>query len=233
MPSPGNAPTASAVTLELPFGKTTIIGWILPSASRLSMTVSAWHACGPLAVVAADAVQQVEHRILAAGRVAGRRVDAHLAARAERLGVVLNGRELAVGDVGAPLVEAGRGIGEGGLVVRAQFDRSAETAAARSPRLLRSGRSLGLDAASAGARQSPQAMTAAHANRNGIRLMVWCLLRCPTIRQARLVGTGPPSARPRATLSRTASRSRVVALQPTNPDVAVASGAGVALQRQR
>ena len=91
----------------------------------------------PFGVGAADAVQQIEHRVLATGRVAGRRVDAHPAARSERLGVVLDGRQLAVRDIVTLDIEPGRRIGEGGLVVRAQLDRSAEAASAAASAGLR------------------------------------------------------------------------------------------------
>ena len=57
----------------------------------------------PLRLVAADAVQQVEHGILLVLRVAGRRVDVHLAPRADRLRVVLDHLQLAVRDRLAPL----------------------------------------------------------------------------------------------------------------------------------
>jgi hypothetical protein len=41
----GGALRSATVRLELPSGKTITIGWILPSANKLSITLFAWHAC--------------------------------------------------------------------------------------------------------------------------------------------------------------------------------------------
>src|SRR5450759_3809306 len=84
----------------------------------------------PFGVGAADAVQQIKDGVLATGRVTGRRIDPHPPACSERLGIVLDGSQFAVRNIVALLVEAGRWIGEGGFIVRAQLDRSAESPSA-------------------------------------------------------------------------------------------------------
>ena len=71
----------------------------------------------PLGFVAADAVQKIEHGILLAGRVIGRRVHVHVADGADGLGVVLDHLQLAVRNVVADGLEVGRRIVEGWLVV--------------------------------------------------------------------------------------------------------------------
>ena len=70
-------------------------------------------------------MQHIEHRVLLVFRIAGGRVDAHLSARAERFGVVLNDLDLAVRHIVARGIESGGRIGERLLVVRAQLDAAA------------------------------------------------------------------------------------------------------------
>ena len=79
----------------------------------------------PFRLVAADAVQQVQHRVFLLRRVARRRVDLHLAGRADGLGVVGDHLQLPVRHVLALRVEPGGRIGERGHVVGVQHDRAA------------------------------------------------------------------------------------------------------------
>ncbi len=67
---------------------------------------------GPLVVVAADAVQQVEDRVLVVPGIPRRRVDGHLALAAADLRVVLDGLHLAAVDAVAADVEALGGRGD-------------------------------------------------------------------------------------------------------------------------
>ena len=127
------SPSARSFFWARPLGMTTIIGTALPSAIRLSRMTSGVAEPLPFRLVAADAVQQVEHGVLPVGGVTRRRVDVHLAARADRLRVVLDHLQLAVRDVVADRLEVGRRVVEGGLVVGAEHDGAAEAAAAAAP----------------------------------------------------------------------------------------------------
>jgi hypothetical protein len=76
----------------------------------------------PLRLVAADPVQEVDDGILLVLRVAGRRVDVHLAPRADRLRVVLDQLQRAVGDRLAPLEDRVGCFREGRHVVGLEDD---------------------------------------------------------------------------------------------------------------
>ena len=80
----------------------------------------------PLRLVAADAVQEIEHRVLLVLRVAGRRVDLHLARGPDGLRLVGHHLQLAVRDAFALGVKAGRRIGKRRNVVRVEHDGPAE-----------------------------------------------------------------------------------------------------------
>ncbi len=77
---------------------------------------------GPFALGSADAVKEVEDGILFVGGIVGRGVDEEFAFVADGFGVVFKGFDFAFGGVSAGLVESGRGGGEGGFVVGAEFD---------------------------------------------------------------------------------------------------------------
>jgi hypothetical protein len=94
-------------------------------------------AFGPLfALVAADAVEQIEHGIFLVLRIAGRRVNLHPALCAHRLRVVINALQFAVLDSFACFVESLGRIWKSRFVVRLQFNRSTESAAATARALL-------------------------------------------------------------------------------------------------
>jgi hypothetical protein len=101
---------------------TTIIGVGLPVGDQVIEEEVRMGEALPFRLVAADAVQQVEDRVLLLGRVARGRVDLHLAGRAHRLRVVRDHLQIPVrhvllgGDVG-------RRLGERGDVVGVQDDR--------------------------------------------------------------------------------------------------------------
>ena len=76
----------------------------------------------PFRFITADAVQQVEHRVLLVFRVTGRRVDLHATFDADGFRVVLDHLELAVGNAVAFLIESGRRLGECGDVIGVEHD---------------------------------------------------------------------------------------------------------------
>ena len=76
----------------------------------------------PLGLVAADAVQQIDDGVLLVLAVARRRVDVHLAPRADRLRVVLDQLQRAVRNRFAALEDRVRRFGEGGHVVGLEDD---------------------------------------------------------------------------------------------------------------
>ena len=89
---------------------------------------------GPfLLLIAADAVEQIEHGILLVLVVAGRGIDLHPALHPNRLRVVIHALEFAVFDAFARLVESIRRIRKHGFVVRVQGDGAAPQATATAP----------------------------------------------------------------------------------------------------
>ena len=84
----------------------------------------------PFGLIPTNAMQEIEHRVLLIGGITGRSVDVHVAARADRLRIVLNHLQLAVRNVIADDVEFGRRIGEGRFVVGSECDRTSESSAA-------------------------------------------------------------------------------------------------------
>ena len=86
----------------------------------------------PLGLVAADAVEQVEHGIFFLRRVTGRRIDVHAAAGADGFGIVFDHLQLAVRDAVALRVPACGRLGKSGFVVGVERD-----VAARDARFLR------------------------------------------------------------------------------------------------
>src|SRR5687768_870300 len=83
--------------------------------------------CPLLALIAADAVQQIQHGILFVLRVAGRRVNLHPAFCADGLRLVINAFEFAALDSVARFVETLWRIREGRFVVRLQLDWTAKS----------------------------------------------------------------------------------------------------------
>src|SRR5687768_1355896 len=88
-------------------------------------------ALGPfLALIAADAMEQIQHRIFLVFGVTGGRVNLHPAFYPDGLRVVIHALKLAAFDALARFVEALRRIRKGRFVVRLQLDWAAKSATA-------------------------------------------------------------------------------------------------------
>src|SRR5688572_2644071 len=85
--------------------------------------------CPLLALIAANAVKQIQHGIFLAFGITGRRVNLHPAFHADGLGVVINPLKFAALDSLARFVETLWRIWEGRFVVRLQLDRAPKSAA--------------------------------------------------------------------------------------------------------
>ena len=99
-PPAGAAPRPPPPAFVCPAGITTIIGFALPDAIRLSRMKFGAADRRPRIVAIPGAVQQVEDRVLVlAGFIARRRVDVHAPRAPERGGVIEDLRDGAVRDV--------------------------------------------------------------------------------------------------------------------------------------
>ena len=95
-----------------PFGRTTIIGTAFLSAYELSRITLGDTAARPFVLVAADAVEEVQDRILLVLGVSRRRIDLSLALDPDGRRVVLDRLELAVVDAVTANIETIRRRGE-------------------------------------------------------------------------------------------------------------------------
>ena len=86
-------------------------------------------------LVAADAVEQIQHGILLVFGIASRGVDLHPTLDSDGLGIVIHPLKFAVFDALSRLVESIWRVGEGGLVVGAQGDGAAKAATTTTPAL--------------------------------------------------------------------------------------------------
>ena len=89
------------------------------------------HVAGPFVLVAADAVQQVEHRIAALARVAGRQIDQRLAPPAGDARLVAERLHPARSDAGPRFVEAPRRWRRRADIVGCQHDPPGKVGAGR------------------------------------------------------------------------------------------------------